>query len=326
MEIPDSLPPSPLQEIRDPRLEERAIRLWIKRDDRLGLAAFPGDRGLSGNKWRKLKYNLHAARQAGQDTLLTFGGAHSNHIAAVASAGSLFGFQTIGFIRGEEPDGSTPTLRRARRCGMEIHFLSRREFRSGSNAPAVLARSEGQEGIRILPSGGSNRLALRGCRELVGETREQIPGKHADHWCAACGTGATFAGCLSGLDATERAVGFSALKGAFMASEIQKWTEALEHPPSASWSVCSAYSFGGFARATPVLIQFIRDFREAHGICLDPIYTGKLLYGLFDLIGRGSFPEGSRIIAYHSGGLQGLAGWNARFRDHPDMQVNPEIY
>jgi len=307
-------PPSPLEELESPALRKAGIRLLIKRDDLLRMG--PG-LALCGNKWRKLQYNLQAARDEGHATLLTFGGAFSNHIAAAASAGAAFGFHTIGIIRGERPEGLNPTLRFAESCGMELKFVSRQAFRE-KQSPGFLNRLQEQSGsFYLLPEGGTNALALHGCSHIVDEVEQQA--RHfPDYWCCSLGTGGTFAGIIAGLGGRAKALGFSALKGDFHKEEVRRLL-----PPSplrgnkrgalGAWEVNTDFHFGGYARFEPRLIDFINGFHRAHGIALDPIYTGKLFYGLFQLIEEQHFPKGSTVLAVHTGGLQGVAGFNERF-------------
>lgn len=309
-------PPSPLEELENPTLRRAGVRLLVKRDDRLRLG--PG-LALCGNKWRKLQYNLQAARDEGQTTLLTFGGAYSNHIAAVAGAGAAFGFRTIGLIRGERPQGLNPTLHFAEDCGMELHFLSRAAFRE-KQSPDFINQLQEQFGpFYLLPEGGTNALALRGCRHIAEEVERQTE-RLPDYWCCSLGTGGTFAGIAAALGGRAKALGFSALKGDFHAEEVARLLVASQSSPprgdkrgAEAWEVNTDFHFGGYAKFSPYLVDFINGFRQQHGILLDPIYTGKLFYGIFQLAEEGYFPKGSIILAVHTGGLQGIAGFNGRF-------------
>ncbi|MCO6478771.1 MAG: pyridoxal-phosphate dependent enzyme [Phaeodactylibacter sp.] len=311
--------PSPLVELESPTLQRAGVRLLIKRDELLSIG--PG-RALCGNKWRKLQYNLQAAREEGQNTLLTFGGAYSNHVAAVAAAGAEFGFQTIGIIRGERPEGLNPTLRFAESCRMGLQFISRKAFKEKED-PEFLSRLRKQFGsFYLLPEGGTNALAIYGCRHIVEEVERQaeaLPG----YWCCSLGTGGTFAGIADALNGRAKALGFSALKSDFLEREVGRLLtapllsprrgEGTANGAEGSWEINTDFHFGGYAKFTPYLIDFINGFRQQHGIALDPIYTGKLFYGLFQLIEEGYFPRGSTILAVHTGGLQGIEGFNERF-------------
>lgn len=311
-------PPSPLEELCSPTLRRAGVHLLIKRDDLLQMG--PG-LALCGNKWRKLQYNLQAARDQGLETLLTFGGAFSNHIAAVAAAGAAFAFRTIGIIRGERPEGLNPTLRFAGSCGMELQFISRQAFRE-KQSPTFHQQLQQEFGpFYLLPEGGANALAMQGCRHIV-EEAEQQAGSFPDYWCCSLGTGGTFAGIAATLNGRAKALGFSALRGDFHTEEIKRLlaSSAASSLPRGdkrgareAWSVNTDFHFGGYARFTPYLVDFINGFRQQHGIALDPIYTGKLFYGIFQLVEEGYFPEGSTILAVHTGGLQGVAGFNERF-------------
>lgn len=306
-----SHPPSPLQELTAPILKERGVRLLIKRDDQLALPDFPA---FCGNKWRKLKYNLQAAREAGHNRLLTFGGAYSNHIAAVAAAGAAFGFATVGVIRGEAHPPLNATLSRARTDGMELTYLDRTTYRR-KNEPEVRAGLERRFGpCYLIPEGGSNGPALRGCAELARELDRQLGGRWPDLCCLSVGTGGTLAGLVAGIGDRCRTLGFPALKGDFLKKEIAGLLAT--HYPGRDfphWDLQTDYHFGGYARFRPALIEFINRARTQYDLPLDPVYTGKLFFGLFDLIEKGAFPAGSTVLAVHTGGLQGVTGFNERF-------------
>ena len=296
-----------LQELTEAVATAHGVRLLLWRDDR----AHPD---LPGNKARKLKYNLAAARQQGHHTLLTFGGAYSNHIAAVATAGRLFGFQTIGLIRGDEPVAGiplNPTLAQAAANGMALRYLDRTAYRRRAE-PAFIAEQLAQFGpAYVLPEGGTNALALPGCAELVTEIRQHTA---FDALAVAVGTGGTLAGLLTGLLGQEQAVGVAALKnGEFLNAEIAALTQLAAGQCCPNYALRTDYHFGGYAKYSAALLGFIQQFRARHGVLLDPIYTGKLLFGVLDLIGQGYFPRGSTVVAIHTGGLQAWAGWQQRF-------------
>ena len=278
------------------------VRLLLWRDDLVNTE-------LSGNKARKLKYNLLAAREQGLSRLLTFGGAYSNHLAAVATAGRLFGFETVGLVRGEETRPLNPTLAQATADGMRLHYLDRSTYRRRAE-PAFRAELQRQFGpAYLLPEGGTNALALPGVAELVAEIRQQID---FDALAVAVGTGGTLAGLLTGLAGQQYAVGVAALKnGGFLRTEVDALTLAATGETYESYSLQTDYHFGGYAKLPPELREFIRDFRAAHGILLDPIYTGKLLFGVLDLMRQGYFAAGSTVVAIHTGGLQGWGGFGS---------------
>ena len=296
--------PTPIQEISNNLLESKDIQLLVKRDDLIHPQ-------ISGNKWRKLKYNLIQAQAEAQSTLLTFGGAYSNHIYAVAAAGKLFNFKTIGLIRGERIEPLNPTLRFAEQSGMHLHFISRPIYRQ-KDSPDFLEKLKNDFGnFYLLPEGGTNVLALKGCAELVQEIKQQL-GKIPDYCCAACGTGGTFAGIVLGLNGQKNAIGFSVLKGNFHQVTIEQLLKNAKMEAQ-NWYINTDYHFGGYAKFTPKLINFINHFKKENNIQLDPIYTGKLFYAIFDLIKNDYFKRGSSILVVHTGGLQGIAGFNQRF-------------
>ena len=305
------LPPKPLlQELPEPVAAAHGVRLLLWRDDLV-------NPDLPGNKARKLKYNLAAARQQGHRTLLTFGGAYSNHLAAVSTAGRLFGFKTIGLVRGEElvagaaAPPPNPTLAQAAADGMVLHYLDRAAYRRRA-APDFIAEQLIRFGpAYVLPEGGTNPLALPGCAELVAEIRQQTD---FDALAVAVGTGGTLAGLLTGLAGQHQALGVAALKnGGFLRAEVDALTQQAVGQAFSNYALHTDYHFGGYAKYSPELLGFTRQFRARHGVLLDPIYTGKLLYGVLDLIGQGHFRRGSTVVAIHTGGLQAWAGWRQRF-------------
>ncbi|MDO7851001.1 1-aminocyclopropane-1-carboxylate deaminase/D-cysteine desulfhydrase [Hymenobacter convexus] len=296
-----------LQEINEPIAAAQGVRLLLWRDD----LAHPD---LPGNKARKLKYNLLAAQEQGHRTLLTFGGAYSNHLAAVATAGGLWGFRTIGLVRGDAPPAGTapnPTLARAAADGMALHYLDRSTYRRRAELE-FLAEVQARFGpAYVLHEGGTNALALPGCAELVSEIRAETA---FDALAVAVGTGGTLAGLLTGLRGPEEAIGVAALKnGGFLRTEIDALTQQATGETFHNYSLKTDYHFGGYAKYSADLLAFIQQFRQQHGVLLDPIYTGKLLFGVLDLIRQGHFARGSRVVAIHTGGQQAWAGWQQRF-------------
>ncbi|BCB86422.1 1-aminocyclopropane-1-carboxylate deaminase [Phytohabitans suffuscus] len=281
--------PSPVSELSDERLAPFGVRLHLKRDDLIHPE-------IPGNKWRKLEHNLAAARARGHRRLLTFGGAYSNHIRAVAAAGHYFGFSTVGVIRGEEHLPLNPTLAYASGRGMRLRYLDRTTYRSKTD-PQVIAGLRREIGdFYLLPEGGSNTLALRGCAGLPAE----IPFRF-DHICCATGTGGTLAGIALGLAGGQRATGFSALKGGdFLADEVRRLQTGYGRV-TGNWSVETGYHFGGYARRTAELDDFIQDFEERHKIALERTYVAKMLFGVFALVRTGRFAPGSVIVAVVTG-------------------------
>lgn len=281
--------PSPLQELDDDRISRHGIRLFLKRDDLINPQ-------VPGNKWRKLKYNLEAAAAGGHDTLLTFGGAYSNHIRAVAAAGHHFGYRTLGVIRGEEHLPLNAALAFAASHGMILDYLDRTTYRE-KTSPAVLDSLRDRFGDYFLvPEGGSNTAGVRGASELPAEL--DLP---YDLICCSCGTGGTLAGIAAGLPSGVRALGFSSLKGGgFLAEDVRR-LQADYGQRTTNWSLELDYHFGGFARRNAELDQFITEFRERHGVELEWVYVAKMLYGLFDLVNSGRFEPGTTVVAVVTG-------------------------
>lgn len=293
-----------LQLLDEPDARRQNIRLLLWRDDLLHPE-------LPGNKWRKLKYNLLEARRQGHHTLLTFGGAFSNHIAAVATAGRLLGLRTIGVIRGEATLPLNPTLARAATNGMTLRYLDRSAYRRKQEPEFQQALLQAVGPAYVVPEGGSNSLALPGCAELVTELASHTS---FDYLCVACGTGGTLAGLLTGLAPSQQAVGVAALKGgSFLPADIDALTLAGTGRVYPNYEVRTEYHLGGYAHFSPELLHFVEQFNQRHGVLLDPIYTGKLLYGVLDLVRQGYFAAGSTVVAIHTGGLQGWQGFRQRF-------------
>jgi 1-aminocyclopropane-1-carboxylate deaminase len=296
---------TPVQRIEDPLLERHKVQLFIKREDQLHPS-------ISGNKWRKLKYNLLTARGEGYNTLLTFGGAFSNHIAAVAAAGKEFGFCTIGIIRGEEHLPLNPTLAFAQDQGMQLHYMDRTTYRDKHQAEVINDLAEQHGPFYLIPEGGSNALAVQGCTEIINEFDKSA----YDFICAPCGTGGTLAGLIAGLNRSRQVLGFPVLKGgSFLKEEIDSLTKAYNGEQYHNYQLLTDYHFGGYAKWTPELVNFINIFKDTTGVPLDPIYTGKMLFGIYDLIQKNFFKPGTKLLAIHTGGLQGIQGFKERFGD-----------
>ncbi len=293
-----------LQEIHEPAAAARGVRLLLWRDDLVSP-------DLPGNKARKLKYNLLEARRQGHGRLLTFGGAYSNHLAAVAAAGRRHGFATVGLVRGEAVPPLNPTLTRCVADGMALHYLDRATYRRRFEPGFLADMQEAFGPAYLLPEGGTNLLALKGMAELVAEIRQQVA---FDALAVAVGTGGTLAGLLTGLAGTESAVGVAALKGGgFLRTDIDALTRAATGQVFTNYLLATDYHFGGYAKYAVDLLAFIQLFEARHGVLLDPIYTGKLLFGVLDLMEKGHFRPGSTVVAVHTGGLQAWAGWRERF-------------
>lgn len=295
-------PTIPLTQIQDRLLTAKQIKLFVKREDLT-------DEIISGNKFYKLKYNLIEAERLGFKTLLTFGGAFSNHIHATAYAGKKYGLKTIGIIRGEEHLPLNPTLSSAREWGMTIDYLGRSSYRNKYDESLLDELKNKFGDFYLVPEGGSNALAIKGVAEIV----PTIDIKY-DFICSTCGTGGTLAGLILGLDSKSFALGFSALKGGnFLYQNIKTLLANYSKEMLNNWQINLDYHFGGYAKINKELIGFCNDFKNNHNIEIEPVYTGKMFYGIFDLIKKDYFPEGSVIVAIHTGGLQGLNG--LRFRN-----------
>lgn len=292
--------PAPLEHLEDPLFNQQQVEVYIKREDLLHPQ-------ISGNKYRKLKYNLLTAQQEGHHTLLTFGGAFSNHIYAVAAAGKECGLKTFGIIRGEEHLPLNPTLQFAVDCGMELHYIDRTTYRQKDRAEFIEKLNAQFGDFYLLPEGGTNNLAIKGCREIIDELDTDF-----DYLCSCCGTGGTLAGLIAGLEGKKQVLGFSALKGDFLIDEVRQLLKEYAQREYENWKIMTEFHFGGYAKIKPELIDFINEFKKRHHIQLDPIYTGKMFYGIYQLIVQGYFPKNSRIVALHTGGLQGIEGFRSR--------------
>ncbi len=289
--------PTPLQSLVDASTERAGLRLFIKRDDLIHPT-------VSGNKWRKLKYVLQDAQEQGFETLLTFGGAWSNHLYATAAAGKALDLKTIGIVRGEEyREKLTATLQFCAAQGMELHFVSRENYRQKDKLDFLENLKEKFNYPYLIPEGGSTPLALPGVGELVEETETQL-GQKPNYFALAAGTGGTAAGILATSVPT---LAFSALKnGGFLRNEILELANVKD--ADQNLQLFTDYHFGGYAKHKPELLTFMQDFEQNHKIPLEHVYTGKMLYGLYDLIKKGFFKKETTIVAIHTGGLQGRIG------------------
>lgn len=272
------------------------IELFIKREDLLHPV-------ISGNKFRKLKYNLAEAKRLGYKKLLTFGGAFSNHIVAVAGAGKEFGFETIGIIRGEElidKIEENPSLKFAHEHGMQFHFIDRRSYRDKTSTEFSSKLEQMFGSFYLIPEGGTNDLAIKGCEEILTfEDKSEF-----SHICCAIGTGGTISGIINSSSEIQQIIGFSSLKGDFLSEVICNFVQKK------NWNVNCTYHFGGYGKVSEELIDFLNQFYQETKIPLDPVYTGKMMFGIIDLIHNNYFPPHSKILAIHTGGSQGIAGMN----------------
>lgn len=292
--------PVPNQLLTHPILVEKGIDLAIKRLDLI-------HQTVSGNKFFKLKYNLEQAKAEGKHTILTFGGAFSNHIYATAEAAKAENFESIGVIRGERTESLNATLAHAERLGMQLHFIDRSSYRNKTEPKFLASLKEKFGDFYLIPEGGTNEMAIRGTQEILGTDDQSF-----SHICSSIGTGGTFAGLFASLSGHQKLFGFSSLKGEFICQEI---TDLIRHHQLTSeggYEIFTHYHFGGYAKYKEELIEFIWWFYESFGIILDPIYTGKMAFGIWDLIQKDYFPAGSKILMIHSGGLQGNVGFTER--------------
>lgn len=294
------LPSIPLQQIQDEITASRGLQVYLLRTDL-------NHPHISGNKLYKLKYNLKAAHRANKQVLITFGGAFSNHIAAVAAAGKAYGFKTIGIIRGEAYHPLNPTLQFATDQGMQLEYVSRDLYRQKELLLRYVQDRFGTD-FFLIPEGGSNELGVEGCKEIV----SQIP-VHFDHICCSCGTGTTLTGIVLSIKDTQKAMGFQVLKAPhYIQGEVSRLLEVAGQQRN-NWCVFDNYHFEGYAKIKAELITFIKEFESRHRIPLDPVYTGKMMFGLYDLIHQGYFKRGETVVAVHTGGLQGKAPQHWQF-------------
>jgi 1-aminocyclopropane-1-carboxylate deaminase len=321
LDIFQSLAPSPLEELNCSLFIEKGLKVFVKRDDLIHPS-------VQGNKWRKLKYNILKIKDLGISKMLTYGGAFSNHIYATAAAGKLLGIDTIGIIRGERSYPLSKTLVFAENCGMSLVFVSRTDFKNKDAIAKTITENIASD-IYLLPEGGTNTLALLGCQEIVKEINQQVPFA-VDYIINACGTGGTIGGIIQAVNENQEVVGISVLKGNFLKNDIANLinindnidtsdTEKnINSEKKSNWTLNTDYHFGGYAKWTVELIEFMNQFKIQFGIPLDPVYTSKMFYGLFDLVKKDYFPRGSTIVAIHTGGLQGIEGFNeVRLKNSP---------
>lgn len=291
--------PSPVQRVALGELERFGLELWVKRDDLIHPE-------ISGNKWRKLKYYFEVAKMEQHELLVSFGGAFSNHLAALAAAGQAFDIPTLGIVRGED-DPTNPTLNQLRKNDMELRFVTRTAYRNKAKLEAEL-QFEFPNAL-VVPEGGAGAFGVKGCTEILAEVKEEF-----DVVCVACGTGTTLAGLAISAKAEQQVLGFPAMKQGI---QLIDRTDVLLDEAIASgmarththpYTLATEYHFDGFAKINNEQVAFMRTFTEKNGFQLDPVYTGKLFFGLFDMIGNGFFAPGTKVLAIHSGGLQGLGG------------------
>ncbi len=278
---------------------DTTVQLSIAREDKVHPF-------VSGNKFRKLKYNFLEALNTQTKKVLTFGGAYSNHIAAVAAAGRMCNIPTVGVIRGEELEKSkdlNPTLQFARSQGMHLHFVDRETYRLKDSETTLSSLKEMYGDCYVIPEGGTNPLAVQGVSELLNVSHSEF-----DYITVPVGTGSTMAGLIVGAKDHQTVIGYSALKGTFQLSEVKKYVS--KH----NFELTDRYCFGGYAKIDSELVRFMNDFKSQTKVPLDPVYTGKMMYGIFKDIKNQRFKENTRILAIHTGGLQGIDGMNQKLK------------
>lgn len=302
-------------------LEREGVAVWLKRDDLIHPQ-------ISGNKWRKLKYHLEEFYRGGFDSMLTFGGAFSNHLAATAALGKLAEIPVYGLVRGEE-EMDSPTLAFCRRQGMELDQISRSKYRLKDEPAFLEMLRELRPGVYILPEGGKGSPALRGCSEL----NLELQGDY-DYWALSAGTGTTAAGILSSIGDRKMLL-YPALKAqSFMlsaiAQQLQEYASYVGRTPyprnflKEHLEIRLDYHFGGYAKINEELVRFMNDIYRQYALKLDPVYTAKMLFGLLKDIDRGRFKPGTKILALHTGGLQGIAGMNQSLRKKGALEIDYE--
>jgi 1-aminocyclopropane-1-carboxylate deaminase len=261
---------------------------------------------VSGNKYRKLKYNLQKVQSENYKGILTFGGAFSNHIAATAAAGMVLNIPTVGVIRGEELASKkelNSTLNYAKSCGMHLEYVSRSDYKQKNDPAYLKLLLENFKNFYVIPEGGTNGLAIKGCQEIL--SQEDLT---FDIICCAVGTGGTIAGLINSSLPTQKIIGFPALKGGFLNEDICKFAS------QSNWELWDAYHFGGYAKVDSKLITFMNHFKSTYKIPLDPVYTAKMMYGIFDAIQTDRIPKNAKVLAIHTGGLQGVEGMNLKLK------------
>jgi 1-aminocyclopropane-1-carboxylate deaminase len=283
------LQPTPVQEVRLPSLDKQGVRLLIKRDDLI-------HPHISGNKWRKLKYNI---MQLTGKPILTFGGAYSNHVRAVAAVTSILGIGSTGVIRGEPGLPLNPVLGYVKKMGMRLHCVDRSSYRRREEPDYVAELLSLLGPHHVVPEGGRNAAGIRGCREILPEVEQEY-----DAVYCAVGTGTTLAGLIAELPVSARAVGIPVLKGGeFLKREVRDLLILADCPDHARWGLETEYHFGGYGKRPSHLCAFTEQLSRDTQIPFEPVYTGKLMYGLLDNVTRGDFRRGDTILAIHTGGV-----------------------
>ena len=283
------------------------LQLFLKREDKIHNI-------ISGNKYRKLKFNLINAKELGFKGLLTFGGAYSNHIPAVAYAAKKNGFKSLGFIRGEEIVNKyleNPTLKYSHDLGMKFKFLSRSNYKLKTNENFLRKLKKKFKDYYLIPEGGTNALGVLGCQEILNDNDKEF-----DYICCSVGTGGTICGLINSSNENQKIIGFSSINKNYLLNDITKFVT------NENWMLIDDFSFGGYGKVNNELIEFMNNFRLKYGILLDPIYTSKLVYGVLNLITNNFFKPNSKILMIHTGGHQGILPMNKFLKNKNLTTIN----
>jgi len=283
------------------------LQLFLKREDKIHNI-------ISGNKYRKLKFNLINAKELGFKGLLTFGGAYSNHIPAVAYAAKKNGFKSLGFIRGEEIVNNyleNPTLKYSHDLGMKFKFLSRSNYKLKTNENFLRKLKKKFKDYYLIPEGGTNALGVLGCQEILNDNDKEF-----DYICCSVGTGGTICGLINSSNENQKIIGFSSINKNYLLNDITKFVT------NENWMLIDDFSFGGYGKVNNELIEFMNNFRLKYGILLDPIYTSKLVYGVLNLITNNFFKPNSKILMIHTGGHQGIFPMNKFLKNKNLTTIN----
>jgi 1-aminocyclopropane-1-carboxylate deaminase len=283
------------------------LQIFLKREDKIHNI-------ISGNKYRKLKFNLIKAKELGFKGLLTFGGAYSNHIPAVAYAAKKNGFKSLGFIRGEEIVNNyleNPTLKYSHDLGMKFNFLSRSNYKLKTNGYYLTKLKKEFKDYYFIPEGGTNALGVLGCQEILNDNDKEF-----DYICCSVGTGGTICGLINSSNENQKIIGFSSINKNYLLNDITKFVT------NENWMVVDDFSFGGYGKVNEELIEFMNNFRLKYGILLDPIYTSKLVYGVLNLITNNFFKPNSKILMIHTGGHQGILPMNKFLKNKNLTTIN----
>jgi 1-aminocyclopropane-1-carboxylate deaminase/D-cysteine desulfhydrase-like pyridoxal-dependent ACC family enzyme len=307
--------PSPEEKLDLKGLIPAGIEVHIKRDDLIHDT-------VSGNKWRKLKWNIENALRLEKDTLLTFGGAHSNHIAATAAAANIFGLKSIGILRGEQADFTNPTLSLALKNGMELYPVSRTEFRQIEDRDYIEYLRHQFGSFYLIPQGGQNHYGVMGCSEILSELKQRY-----DRIFVACGTATTLSGLVLSNSSQAKIYGVSVLKGGeFLMETVKDFVHKTFNDEETEMEVLdkvellTQYHFGGYAKVTNELIDFMRNFTSITGVKLDPVYTAKSAFAMVELANKLRSDSNEKWLFIHTGGLQGIRSMEEKIKDeiYPD--------